>query len=249
MATLDVYSANLTISGGGLIATPATASISMARTSLGRSSGKRIWTAMITTQPPAGEQPFGFGFCTASAPTEGITSVPGQVNDTGVTILPIWKYIFSNAMYRVYNQTNHFYILTLPRAIAFAIDLDAQRWWYCIYDPDTMIAAIDWSYDPGTAIDPAIADPTLATGADYGAWVDDTTIYPFVYTEQTGYSMAVNLDPAPGDVPCGIPVGYTGWGDLGLSNGALSAIDPVETLNGSGGTPLWVTQRKFAQLF
>jgi hypothetical protein len=211
-ATLDQFSGNVNISGGGLIATPTTSAGALARTSLGRSTGKFYWTAMITAQPPEGEQQIGFGFVTASAPLSGQTGWPGNSDatplDTGLTILPISKFVFSNAAYRFYDATSHWWIATFPRAAAFAVDLDAQKWWICWYDPDTMISAWGWSYDDGTS-SPPVSDPTLATGASYASWVDDNEIFPALMFGQTGYSGTISFDPSA--IPCGFPAGYSPW--------------------------------------
>lgn len=241
MATLDAYTGGVyTISGGGLVATPITGG-GIVRTSLGRTTGKRIWAAWLTTQPPEGEIYNGFGFCTAEAPLSGNVTSPGFPGFTpanaGVTIIPINRFIFSNATLRGFNGIAPIYISTYPRGVAFALDLDAQKWWFCLFDPDTMISPTGWCYDDAVAdgiSGPPVSDPTLATGRSYASYVNTSaTIYPFMAFGTMGYSGQIDFTGAAS--PCPIPDGWTGWAQNGDGVfGDLSASDPIETLSGAG---------------
>jgi len=208
-ATLDVYNpTNTTISGGGLTATSLLDAVG-ARTSKGRSTGKYYFRGIVDTATRPDDSAVNFGLIAGSADIAGPRGFPGGVGDTSNTALGIGPYahfIFTNAVYRFYNNSAPRYSIDGGQIVDLLFDLDNQLWWFRFNanaGGDT-----GWLYEGlGGSPEP---DPSLAVGGDFSSYLTlGETLYPFVFFEYDGYSGTMDFSPdlgaypAPGALPWG----------------------------------------------
>lgn len=200
MAYLRDKGPGISLSGGGTIATWLAANAS-ARANLGRSTGK--WKfKMIMRNPPelSARTHTGGGFMTSAGL---LTATPGQIpgspsDPTMSTVLhtPLNGFVWYEAHWYFKLNANQFLINYLRCSeITFAIDCDATKYWICC----RTLTGDGAPYDSGWLSPIGIpgADPTFLAGYDYGAGgIEDTTIYPFVFSDYVGAQ--VELDFAPG---------------------------------------------------
>ncbi len=215
VATLDVVAPGVAISGSGLIATSSTDLVG-ARTSVGHSTGKRLFrgTIITPTRPNSHliNSGVSFGFMTSDG--ELTTAVPGDTGSpagTAFGIGPFGEFTFSNAIWRLHNQNHTVWVLTsVPHSITYAIDLDAKKYWFNI--PGIATPEPCWYYDGDNSLSPPVPDPDLLVGRSYADMIDgDTpTLYPYIFIQDATYSGSVEFDPDCGDCT---PPDYTAWDD------------------------------------